>query len=94
MPLINDADRTLRWFIQDVWGQFDDDHTRHGAPLLPSERKNADGSCGRVGYDALRAGLAAAAATHLPAWAGRLTPHVLRHCLRVAAVPERDGPAR
>jgi integrase/recombinase XerD len=79
VPLLNHADRTLRWFIQDVWGQFDDDHTRHGAPLLPSEHKNADGSCGRVGDDALRAGLAAAAATHLPAWAGRLTPHVLRH---------------
>jgi integrase/recombinase XerD len=79
VPLVNHADRTLRWFIQDVWGQFDHDHTRHGAPLLPSEHKNADGSCGRVGDDALRAGLAAAAATHLPAWAGRLTPHVLRH---------------
>ena len=34
---------TLRWFIEDVWGQFDDDHTRHGAPLFPSERENADG---------------------------------------------------
>jgi site-specific recombinase XerD len=32
-----------------------------------------------VGYDALRSGLAAAANEHLPAWAGRLTPHVLRH---------------
>jgi len=79
VPLVNHDDRTLRWFIQDVWGQFDDDHTRHGAPLLPSERKNTDGTCARVGYDALRSGLAAAAATHLPAWAGRLTPHVLRH---------------
>ncbi len=79
VPLLNHADRTLRWFIQDVWGQFDDDHTRHGAPLLPSERKNTDGTCARVGYDALRSGLAAAAAEHLPGWAGRLTPHVLRH---------------
>jgi integrase len=79
VPLVNHADRTLRWFIQDVWGQFGDDHTRYGAPLLPSERGNADGSRGRVGYDALRAGLAAAAAAHLPGWAGRLTPHVLRH---------------
>jgi site-specific recombinase XerD len=79
VPLINHADRPLRWFIQDVWGQFDQDHTRYGAPLLPSERKTTDGTCGRVGYDALRSGLAAAAAEHLPAWAGRLTPHVLRH---------------
>jgi integrase/recombinase XerD len=79
VPLLNGADRTLRWFIQDVWGQFDHDHTRHGAPLLPSERKHTDGSCGRVGYETLRAGLAAAAVTHLPSWTGRLTPHVLRH---------------
>ncbi|WP_230211150.1 site-specific integrase [Streptomyces kaniharaensis] len=35
VPLINGADRTLRWFIEDVWGQFDDDHTRLGAPLFP-----------------------------------------------------------
>ncbi|GED83183.1 hypothetical protein TNCT6_02680 [Streptomyces sp. 6-11-2] len=44
VPLINGADRTLRWLIEDVWGQFDDDHTHPGAPLFPSERKNADGS--------------------------------------------------
>lgn len=34
VPLINGADRTLRWFIEDVWGQFDDDHARPGAPLF------------------------------------------------------------
>jgi integrase/recombinase XerD len=79
VPLIGDARRTLRWFIEDVWGQFDDDHLRHGAPLLPSERKNADGSSGRVGYDVLRSGLGRAAAEHLPTWNARLTPHVLRH---------------
>ncbi len=79
VPLLNNAGATLRWFIEDVWSQFDGDHTRHGAPLLPSERKNADGSSGRVGYDALRSGLAAATAVHLPTWSGRLTPHVLRH---------------
>ena len=39
VPLINGADRTLRWFIEDVWGQFDDDHARPGAPLFPSERE-------------------------------------------------------
>jgi len=79
VPLINRAGATLGWFIEDVWGHFDTDHTRHGAPLFPSERKNADGSCRRVGDDALRAGLAAATATHLPAWSDKLTPHVLRH---------------
>jgi integrase/recombinase XerD len=79
VPLLNHADRTLRWFVEDVWGQFGGDDLRHGAPLFPSERKSTDGSCGRVGYDALRASLGAAAAAHLPAWNGRLTPHVLRH---------------
>jgi site-specific recombinase XerD len=79
VPLINGADRTLRWFIEDVWGHFDDDHTRPGAPLFPSERKNADGTCKRVGDDALRTGLAEAAALHLPSWADKLTPHVMRH---------------
>ncbi|MFD9473786.1 tyrosine-type recombinase/integrase [Streptomyces goshikiensis] len=79
VPLINGADRTLRWFIEDVWGQFDEDHTHPGAPLFPSERKNSDGSSRRVGDDALRNGLAAAAKAHLPGWADTLTPHVLRH---------------
>ena len=79
VPLINGAGRTLRWFVEDVWGQFGDDHTRAGAPLFPSERKNRDGSCGRVGDDQLRAALAAAARRHLPGWEARLTPHVLRH---------------
>jgi len=79
VPLINGADRTLRWFIEDVRAHFDDNHARPGAPLFPSERKNADGTCKRIGDDALRAGLAEAAAVHLPTWADRLTPHVMRH---------------
>jgi hypothetical protein len=97
VPLINGADRTLRWFIEDVWGQFDDDHTRPGAPLFPSERKNTDGSARRVGDDALRNGLENAVETHLPSWTDKLTPHVLRHfcasqlvgCLRRPDWPER-----
>nr|WP_241831272.1 site-specific integrase [Parafrankia soli] len=79
VPMINGADRNVHWFIEDVWGHFDGDHTRPGAPLFPSERKNQDGSCGRVTADVFRRSLAQAAAEHLPTWAGRLTPHVLRH---------------
>jgi integrase/recombinase XerD len=79
VPLVNNAGRTLRWFIEDVWGQFDQDHTRPGAPLFPSERTGTDRSSPRIGYDILRSGLAAAVTEHLPAWTGRLTPHVLRH---------------
>ena len=94
VPLINDAGRTLRWFVEDVWGHFDDDHARHGAPLFPSERKNADGSAGRVGDETLRAALAEAAARHLPDWPGRLTPHVLRHFCASQLYLRRDGPGR
>jgi integrase/recombinase XerD len=79
VPLINGAGRTLRWFIEDVWGHFDADYARPGAPLFPSERKDRDGSCGRLGDDRMRAALAEAATAHLPEWTAKLTPHVLRH---------------
>ena len=79
VPLINGAGATLRWFIQDVWSSFDEDHARPGAPLFCSERRNADGSATRVGSETLRSALAAAAAAHLPDWTERITPHVLRH---------------
>ena len=79
VPLINGAGATLRWFIQDVWSFFDDDHARPGAPLFCSERRNADGSAARAGNETLRSALAAAAAEHLPDWPERVTPHVLRH---------------
>jgi site-specific recombinase XerD len=79
VPLINNARATLEWFVQDVWGHFDDDHARAGAPLLPSERKNPDGTCARVGDEAIRAALAFAATAHLPDWKGGITPHLLRH---------------
>jgi integrase/recombinase XerD len=79
VPLINDAGATLRWFVQDVWSCFDDDHTRPGAPLFCSERRSMDGTAVRVGNETLRSTLSAAAATHLPDWTERVTPHVLRH---------------
>jgi site-specific recombinase XerD len=79
VPLINNAGATLRWFVEDVWGHFSDDHTRPGVPLLLSERKNADGTAARVSAETLRAGLAEAAVRHLPDWPDRVTPHVLRH---------------
>ena len=28
VPLINNAGATLRWFVEDVWAQFGDDHTK------------------------------------------------------------------
>lgn len=79
VPLINGADRSLRWFIEDVLGLFGFDPTGHAVPLFPSERKNTDGSCMRATADVYRRSLAEAADRHLPAWSGKLTPHVLRH---------------
>jgi integrase len=78
VPLINGADRTLRWFITDVGSLRRRPHPSRRA-AFPSERKNVDGSCRRVGDDALRAGLAEAATAHLPGRADKLTPHVMRH---------------
>jgi integrase/recombinase XerD len=79
VPLINSAGRTLKWYIEDVWGLFDDDHERPGAPLFPSERRAGDSTSRRLGADTLRAAVGAATRAHLPSWTGRLTPHVLRH---------------
>ena len=55
------------------------DNGRRSTRGFGSERKNPDGSCARVGDEALRAALAGAAAAHLPDWRGRVTPHLLRH---------------
>ncbi|WP_328463634.1 tyrosine-type recombinase/integrase [Actinoplanes sp. NBC_00393] len=79
VPLINGARGTLEWFVEDVWGQFGDDWDRLGAPLFPSERKSSDGGCFRLTAEQVRVALAEAVVRHLPAWQGRLTPHVLRH---------------
>ncbi|MGW3628294.1 tyrosine-type recombinase/integrase [Streptomyces sp. NPDC000880] len=79
VPLINGARSTAQWYVEDVRGYFDDEWDRPGAPLLPSERRNADGTSKQVSSQSLRDGLNEAVERHLPAWAGRLTPHVLRH---------------
>jgi integrase len=79
VPLINGADRSLCWFIEDVLGLFGIEPSGHGTPLFPSERKNTDGTSMRASADVFRCALAEAADRHLPTWSGKLTPHVLRH---------------
>jgi site-specific recombinase XerD len=79
VPLINGARATAEWYVENVRGHFDDDWGRPGVPLMPSERKNADGTSKQVSSQSLRDGLNEAVERHLPSWAGRLTPHVLRH---------------
>ncbi|WP_405591569.1 tyrosine-type recombinase/integrase [Streptomyces sp. NBC_01092] len=79
VPLINGARATAQWYVEDVRGYFDDEWSRPGAPLLPSERKNTDGTSKQVSSQSLRDGLNEAVERHLHSWTGRLTPHVLRH---------------
>ena len=80
VPGINAVDDLLEWWMTDVRHQFGDDWEDPSAPLLPSERHDrVTHRCGRVGTDALRAGLATAVGRWLPDWSDRLTPHVLRH---------------
>lgn len=80
VPAINSADALIDWWLAEVRPQYGPDWTDQDAPMLPSERRDPDlGRCQRVGADALRAGLAGASLQWLPAWAGTLTPHVLRH---------------
>jgi site-specific recombinase XerD len=80
VPGINAIGDLMQWWLADVRHQFGDDWCDPDAPLLPSERRDRyTGRCLRVGADALRSGLAASVDTWLPSWAGRLTPHGLRH---------------
>jgi site-specific recombinase XerD len=80
IPAINSANALITWWLTDVRHQFGPDWSDPDAPMLPSERRDGDtGRCTRVGDDALRKGLAAAISRWLPAWNGRVTPHVLRH---------------
>jgi integrase/recombinase XerC len=80
VPAINGADRLLDWWLAEVRHQFGGDWSDPDAPMLPSERRDADlGRCGRASDDRLRQGLRVHTARWLPGWTGRLTPHVLRH---------------
>ncbi|MGI8614178.1 MAG: tyrosine-type recombinase/integrase [Nocardioidaceae bacterium] len=79
VPLINGAPATLQWYVEDVWAGFGVDPDCPDAPLFPSERRLPHDGIGRVNDDSLREHLAGVVARHLPAWSGRLTPHVLRH---------------
>lgn len=80
VPAIDEVDALLEWWLTDVRHQFGDDFDDPAAPLLPSERRDSmTGHCTRIGSEALRAGLSAAVEVWLPEWAGRLSPHGLRH---------------
>ncbi len=80
VPAINGADQLIDWWLAEVRHQFGKDWSDPDAPMLPSERFATDfNRCGRVTDDPLRKSLATQTARWLPAWSGRLTPHVMRH---------------
>ena len=94
VPAIDAVEVLLDWWLTDVRHQFGDDWDDPDAPLLPSERRDPHyrARVAAAGADALRAGLGDAVARWLPAWSGRLTPHGLRHYLRLLAVRAGHGP--
>jgi integrase/recombinase XerC len=80
VPAINGADELIDWWLAEVRHQFGRDWSDPDAPMLPSERHDPVlPRSRRVGAEALRQGLVRQTARSLPAWSGRLTPHVLRH---------------
>lgn len=80
VPAIDDVDALLEWWLNDVRPQYGDDYDDPNAPLFPSERHDPmTGYCTRIGAEALRTGMGDAVGRWLPGWAGRLSPHVLRH---------------
>ncbi len=80
VPAINGVDKLIDWWLAEVRHQFGKDWSDPDAPMLPSERHDPGlDRCGRVSDDSLRLGLTTRTTMWLPAWSGRLTPHVLRH---------------
>ena len=80
VPAINGADELIDWWLADVRHLFGNDWSDPDAPMMPSERHDPVlPRSRRVGSEALRQGLVRQTDQWLPAWSGRLTPHVLRH---------------
>ncbi len=80
VPAINGADELIDWWLAEVRHLFGNDWSDPDAPMMPSERHDPVlPRSRRVGSEALRQGLVRQTAQWLPAWSGRLTPHVLRH---------------
>lgn len=80
VPAINGTDRLIDWWLGDVRHRFGDDWENPDAPMIPSERFDSElARCCRASDDVLRRGLRQATIRFLPAWDGRMTPHVLRH---------------
>jgi integrase len=73
VPMLGVARTLLRWWVEEVRGEFNDDFERPAAALFPSERG------GPTDREAFRLAVKDAAAQHLRGPVRALTPHVLRH---------------
>lgn len=73
VPMLGIARTLLRWWVEDVRGEFSDDFERPRAALFPSERG------GPADKEAFRLAVKDAAARHVRGPVRTLTPHVLRH---------------
>ncbi|MFF4709245.1 tyrosine-type recombinase/integrase [Streptomyces sp. NPDC001297] len=76
VPGIDGVNVLLDWWLAEVRPYVGPDHRDPRAPMFPGERRTA---ARRAGPGGPRGGLARAVGEFLPAWSGRLTPHVLRH---------------
>ncbi|SNR98758.1 Phage integrase family protein [Haloechinothrix alba] len=73
VPMLGIARTLLRWWVEDVRGEFSDDFELPRAALFPSER------AGPADKEAFRLAVKDAAVRHLRGPVRTLTPHVLRH---------------
>lgn len=80
VPAINGAAELIDWWLAEIRPQYGPDWADPDAPLLPSERVDHDlDRCRRARADVLRRTLSSQVDRWLPAWSGRMSPHVLRH---------------
>ena len=80
VPAINGVDALMDWWLAEVRPQYGEDWADPDSPLLPSERFDEEiARCRRVRADVLRRTLRDQVDEYLPAWSGRMSPHVLRH---------------
>jgi integrase/recombinase XerC len=80
VPAINGAAELIDWWLAEIRPQWGPDWDNPDAPMLPSERFDPEiACCRRVRDDVMRRSLSIQVERWLPAWSGRMSPHVLRH---------------
>lgn len=73
VPMLGDSRSILKWWVEEVRGEFHDDWDSPRAPLFPSERD------GPVCVESFRGALQRASRDHLLGPVRHLSPHILRH---------------